>query len=73
MNEIHDPMTPPVCEALSLLGVLSTMTMSSTVMKSIDYDSSKGSVFTASVPVPQLKEGEVLIKVGETRGHMWVA
>ena len=53
-------MSAGICTVISFLSVVMA-----SQMKSVDFDSSKGSVFVTTSPVPQLGEGEILIKVSK--------
>ena len=49
-----------VCTAVSFLSIVGIM---ASQMRSISYDSSSTRVYMDTTPIPQLNEGDVLIKV----------
>lgn len=54
--------TLKVCELVSFLNIIMTCQQQ---MTSISYDTSNGSLSIAKIPMPTLREGEVMIKVLE--------
>ncbi len=58
-----------VCTAVSFLSIVGIM---ASQMRSISYDSSSTRVYMDTTPIPQLNEGDVLIKVWGGGKYLWI-